>query len=155
VDRRVGGQPADLRPVLGGEQLPAGVERLAPADDRHQPGDAVLPQPGGREAQQGHVPQQRRRGDGVLGQPLPPPGIDDVEGHQLHRAGPAAQDPGRPRLLAGAYGRDVQQIAEDGVLGPAAVGDGPAVLERPALRTELVTLVGERPFRLGVPGALP
>src|SRR3954453_9360582 len=147
------GHAAHLWPVLGDQQLPAGVERLVPAGHRHQTPGPVLPQPRRGQPERRHRAEQRGRGDRVLGDPLPAPRIDHVEGDELHRTGSAAEHAGGARLLAGAHRSGLEQARQDGVLRAAAVGDRPAVLQRPALRPQLVALIGERPLHLRVAGA--
>src|SRR4051812_7511173 len=154
LEGRVLGQAAHLRPVLRGQQLPAHVERLVAAGHRQQPAGAVLPEPGRGQPERRDGAQQRSRGDRVLGHPLPAPWVHHVERDELHGARPAAQHPGGPRLLARAHRSGLQQGGQGGVLGAAAVGDRPPVLQRPALRAQLVALVGERPLHLRVTGPL-
>src|SRR5690348_6454935 len=79
------------------------------------------------------------------------PASTELSTLSLHDALPilaAAQDGGGAVVLGGAHRRGGDQFGEDGVLRRGAIGDRPAVLHRPALHTDGVTLVPEHSLGL-------
>src|SRR3954451_22767093 len=134
AQRRVGDQPPQLRGVLLGEQHPAGVELRVAAGQLEESARSVLPQPGRRQPHPGQRDQHRGGGDRVLDLADPPALEPDVERHQLDRPGPAPHHAGRVVVLADApHRRRVDQLLQDGVLGPGSVGEGPALPGGPLL----------------------